>query len=230
MWRSGNTNLPSEFFFLFLIRKFFSKKRNWVCPVSVSILRGVKWKWNDDDLTCFTFCQISLYLALSFSRSLRHRRESRREKGSLEKDFEICEPTAIPTCPPFLSLSLPGPFFSLRDFTAFCKKKKRFFFFSSQLGFVGAGGIKKDSLYLRKVIDRYIIRTARYLLECHHVIDKTTCTRLHTYTHTHIYIHSPEIWKEKRRCYSQPTCLIWCVFSYLVSCVCVCVSEELTCQ
>ena len=175
------------------------------------------------------FLSISFLLSLSSApeRITKGKRIFREGFRDLRTDRDSYLPPS-----PFLSLLLSlsfslfqDPFFLCVISLPFAGKQKVFFFSSSQLGFVCAGGIKKDSLYLRKVIDRYIIRTARYLLECHHVIDKTmkhVYTRLHPYTYTHTHTHSPEIWKEKRRCYGQPTCFIWCVFSYLVSCVCVC--------
>ena len=83
-------------------------------------------EWSDDDLTCFTFCQISLSI------SLRHRREPRRRKGGkkdfLEKSFEICELAAILTCPHFsLSLSSRTLFFLCVVSLPFAKKKRFFF-------------------------------------------------------------------------------------------------------
>ena len=57
---------------------FFSYKRNLSLPVSVSY--GGTMEWNDDDLTCFTFCQISLSISLS-SAPERTTEEEGREKG-----------------------------------------------------------------------------------------------------------------------------------------------------
>ena len=160
-------------------------------------------EWNDDDLTCFTFCQISLSI------SLRHRREPRRRKGG-KKDFFREEFRDLRTgrdsyLPPFLSLSLfSDPFFSLRSFTAFCKKKKGFSPPSSDL-YVPAAS-KKDSPYLRS--DRYIIRTARQGIFFNaiaitsstrrHVHDET---RLHTYTHTYTHTHTHQRSGKRREGY-----------------------------
>ena len=83
-------------------------------------------EWNDDDLTCFTFCQISLSI------SLRHRREPRRRKGG-KKDFFREEFRDLRTgrdsyLPPFLSLSLfSDPFFLCVVSLPFAKKKRFFF-------------------------------------------------------------------------------------------------------
>lgn len=103
-----------------------------------------------------------------------------------------------------LSLSLLGPFFSLRSFTAFCKKKKGFSPPSSDL-YVPAAS-KKDSPYLRS--DRYIIRTARQGIFFNaiaitsstrrHVHDET---RLHTYTHTYTHTHTHQRSGKRREGY-----------------------------
>lgn len=159
-------------------------------------------EWNDDDLTCFTFCQISLSI------SLRHRREPRRRKGGkkdfLEKSFEICELAAILTCPHFsLSLSSRTLFF-FAQFHCLLQKKKGFSSPSSDL-YVPAAS-KKDSPYLRS--DRYIIRTARQGIFFNaiaitsstrrHVHDET---RLHTYTHTYTHTHTHQRSGKRREGY-----------------------------
>lgn len=83
-------------------------------------------EWNDDDLTCFTFCQISLSISLS-SAPERTTEEEGREKGFFREEFRDLRTDRDSYLPPFLSLSLfSDPFFSLRSFTAFCKKKKVF--------------------------------------------------------------------------------------------------------
>lgn len=186
-----------------------------------------------------------LHFSFSLSLSLFGTGENHRGRGR-KKDFffdlregfwEICEPTAISPLDPLPSLSLsllPDPFFTLRNFTAFLQKKKE--------------GVSSPDSWFRicmcrwhqkrirpffGVIDgyMYIIRAARrqgktrHLLQCHHVIDNTTCPRWNTSIHTHIHIHthSPEIWKEKRRLYWPH---VSGGFSYLVCMyVCMCVKN-----
>jgi len=156
----------------------------------------MKWRWSYV-LYILSDFSLSRSLVLSFSSAPERITKGKRIFREGFRDLRTDRDSYLP--PISLSLSSRTLFFFAWFHCLLQKKKKRFFFFSSQLGFVGAGGIKKDSLYLRKVIDRYIIRTARYLLECHHVIDKTTYTRWSTFTHVYTYTHIHTLTRDLER-------------------------------
>ena len=122
-----------------------------------------------------------------------------------------------------LSLSLPGPFFFLCVISLPFSGKKRSFFLLLPTRICRCRRHQKG-LAVSSKSDRQIYnqngKVSSRMPSRHRQDDMSTFTHVYIYTHIHTYIHSPEIWKEKRRCYGQPT-----VLSLISRLVCVCVCE-----
>ena len=130
MWRSGSTNLPSGVFFCFLLEKF-KKKKEIEFALYLFLWGGLKWNEMTMILRALHFVR---FLSISLALFLFSSAPERITKGKriFREGFRDLRTDRDSYLPPIslslFSLSLfQDPFFSLRDFTAFFRKKKVFF-------------------------------------------------------------------------------------------------------